>query len=98
MGVTDEERKEKRQREREGEERGRGRERREGEREGGRDRKEGGKRREGGRDGYEAAHNLKKNWYPDLMEQIDSSTYSGSLVTFEVGSRGFLSLPSFTLL
>ena len=48
--------------------------------------------------GYEAAHNLKKNWYTDLMEQIDGSTHSGSLVTLEVGSRGFLFLPSFTLL
>ena len=44
--------------------------------------------------GYEAAHNLKKNRYADLMEQIDGSTHSGSLVTLEVGSRGFLSLPS----
>ena len=48
--------------------------------------------------GYEAAHNLEKNRYTDLMEQIDGSTHSGSLVTLEVGSRGFLSLPSFTLL
>ena len=47
---------------------------------------------------YEEAHNLKVNRYADLMEQIDDSTYSGSLVTLEVGSRGFLSLPSFTLL
>ena len=47
---------------------------------------------------YEEAHNLKVNRYADLMEQIDDGTYSGSLVTLEVGSRGFLSLPSFTLL
>ena len=36
--------------------------------------------------------------YADLMEQIDDSTHNGSLVTLEVGSHGFLSLPSFTLL
>ena len=48
--------------------------------------------------GYEAAHNLEKSRYTDLMEQIDGSTHSGSLVTLEVGSCGFLSLPSFTLL
>ena len=47
---------------------------------------------------YEEAHNLKVNRYADLMEQIDDSTHSGSLVTLEVGSRGILSLPSFTLL
>ena len=47
---------------------------------------------------YEVAHTRKTSRYADLMEQITSSNFDGELVTLEVGSRGFLSLPSFTTL
>ena len=40
------------------------------------------------------AHIRKTNRYADLMEQIAASQWDGSLVTVEVGSRGFLSLNS----
>ena len=36
--------------------------------------------------------------YADLMEEIALSSWDGCLITLEVGSRGFLSLPHFTTL
>ena len=48
--------------------------------------------------GYEAAHKLKINQYADLMEHIDGCIYSETLVTLEIGSGAFLTLPSFTQL
>ena len=47
---------------------------------------------------YEEAHRRKTTHYADLIEQITSSKFDGKLVTLEVGSRGFLSLPTFTTL
>ena len=47
---------------------------------------------------YEEASTRKTNRYTDLMEQISGSNFDGELVTLEVGSRGFLSLPSFDTL
>ena len=44
---------------------------------------------------YEDAHTLKTNRYADLMEQIANTSLDGTLVTLEVGCRGFLSLPGF---
>ena len=44
---------------------------------------------------YEDAHTLKTNRYTDLMRQIADSPVDGTLVTLEVGSRGFLSLTNF---
>ena len=83
----------------------RGREGGMGEREEGRNGREGGRNgREGGREEWEGGKEggmggrEKRNWYTDLMEQIDGSTYSGSLVILEVESHGCFSLPSFTLL
>ena len=46
---------------------------------------------------YEDAHTLKSNRYTDLMGQIADSSVDGTLVTLEVGSRGFLSLPNFNI-
>ena len=45
--------------------------------------------------GFDKAHDRKTCRYLDLMEQVDSSPWNVSLVTLEVGSRGFLSLQSF---
>ena len=45
--------------------------------------------------GYKDAHTLKTNRYADLMRQIADSSVDGTLVTLEVGSRGFLSLTNF---
>ena len=45
--------------------------------------------------GFEAAQAMKTNRYADLMEQITSSSMDGTLVTLEVGSRGFLALQGF---
>ena len=45
--------------------------------------------------GYEEACIRKTDRYTDLMEQIAETSLDGTLVTFEVGSRGYLSLPSF---
>ena len=47
---------------------------------------------------YEDAHTLKSNRYADLMGQIADSSVDGTLVTLEVGSRGFLSLPNFNMI
>ena len=44
---------------------------------------------------YEEAHSQKTTRY---VEQITSSNFDGELVTLEVGSHGFLSLPTFTTL
>ena len=38
------------------------------------------------------------NRYADLMKQIADSSVDGTLVTLEVGSRGFLSLPNFNMI
>ena len=48
--------------------------------------------------GVDEAHNRKMARYSDLMERISASSWDGCLVTLEVGSRGFLSLPRFTTL
>lgn len=48
--------------------------------------------------GMDEGHNRKMTRYSDLMEVISASPWDGCLVTLEVGSRGFLSLPSFTTL
>ena len=48
--------------------------------------------------GIDEAHNRKMVRYSDLMEMITASSWDGRLVTLEVGSRGFLSLPRFTTL
>ena len=45
--------------------------------------------------GFEAAQAMKTNRYADLMEQIASSSMDGTLLTLEVGSRGFLALQGF---
>ena len=47
---------------------------------------------------YEDAHTLKTNRYTDLMRQIADSPVDGTLVTLEVGSRGFLSLTNFNMM
>ena len=47
---------------------------------------------------YEDTHTLKSKRYADLMGQIADSSVDGTLVTLEVGSRGFLSLPSFNMI
>ena len=47
---------------------------------------------------YDDAQTLKTNRYTDLMEQIAGALLDGRLVTLKVGSRGFLSLPSFNTL
>ena len=44
---------------------------------------------------YSKAHDRKTTRYSDLMDQIETTLYDGTLLTLEVGSRGFLSLPSF---
>ena len=38
------------------------------------------------------------NRYADLMKQIADSSVDGTLVTLEVGSHGFLSLPNFNMI
>ena len=43
------------------------------------------------------AHNRKMARYSDLTEGISASSWDGCLVALEVGSRGFLSLPRFTM-
>ena len=48
--------------------------------------------------GIDEAHNRKMVRYSDLMEMITAASWDGSLVTLEVGSPGFLSLPRFTTL
>ena len=47
---------------------------------------------------YEAAHTRKVSRYADLMDQVADSRFNGQLVTLEVGSRGFVSFPGFTIL
>ena len=37
----------------------------------------------------------KTDRYTDLMKQIAETSLDGTLVTLELGSRGYLSLPSF---
>ena len=45
--------------------------------------------------GYEEARTWKTNRYTDLIEQIAETSLDGTLDTLEVGSCGYLSLPSF---
>ena len=45
--------------------------------------------------GSEEACIQKTDRYTDLMKQIAKMSLDGTLVTLEVGSRGYLSLPSF---
>ena len=45
--------------------------------------------------GYEEARTWKADQYTDLMEHIAETPLDGTLVTLEVGSCGYLSLPSF---
>ena len=47
---------------------------------------------------YEDAHPLKTNRYTDLMKQIGDSSVDGTLVTLEVESSAFLSLPNFNMI
>ena len=47
---------------------------------------------------FDEAHLLKAGRYADLMQQVTTSNFSGTLLTLEVGSRGFLSLSNFTKL
>ena len=47
---------------------------------------------------FDQVHLLKAGRYTDLMQQVTSSNYSETLLTLEVGSRGFLSLSNFTKL
>ena len=47
---------------------------------------------------YEAAHTRKVTRYADLMDQVTDFRFNGELVTLEVGSRGFVPFPGFTIL
>ena len=47
---------------------------------------------------FDEANLLKAGRYAALMQQVTTSNYSGTLLTLEVGSRGFLSLSNFTKL
>ena len=47
---------------------------------------------------FDETNLLKAGRYADLMQQVTTSNYSGTLLTLEVGSRGFLSLSNFTKL
>ena len=44
---------------------------------------------------YDVAHNRKTARYADLIQQIGQSPFNVHFLTVEVGSCGFISLPSF---
>ena len=45
---------------------------------------------------FDEAHLLQAGRYGDLMQQVTTSNFSGTLLTLKVGSQGFLSLSNLT--